>query len=82
MFIILGFPHLVLTDVRNDKCLSFGQVPEIIDDMSCPELATIRQKLDVSHCSITFEQPLRILEAIISTGGADDSKEKQDKISL
>ena len=55
MFIILGFPHLVLTDVRNDKCLSFGQVPEIIDDMSCPELATIRQKLDVSHCSITFE---------------------------
>ena len=34
------------------------------------------------HCSITFEQPLRILEAIISSGSADDSKEKQDKISL
>ncbi len=34
------------------------------------------------HCSITFEQPLRIREAIISAGSADDSKEKQDKISL
>ncbi len=34
------------------------------------------------HCSSTFEQPLRIREAIISAGSADDSKEKQDKISL
>ena len=41
MLEVLRLPHLVLADIRHDESISLGQIPEIVNDMSCPEIAAV-----------------------------------------
>ena len=46
--VILRFPHLVLADVGDDDGLTSGFFPKVVDDMSCVEVPTIWQALNVA----------------------------------
>src|SRR5690606_31490133 len=47
VFVVLGLPHLMLSNIRDDDGFTIGQLPQVVDDVGGVELAVIWQILDI-----------------------------------
>ena len=67
--VILGCPHLVLTDVGDHQRFAVCGVPDIIDDVGGIKVPVIRQVLDIAHGALAahlvdVRQPFAVIAGL------------------